>query len=156
NSFEYFNSPVTLAVPTLPTGITASFSPNPVTPPYNEPVSSTLTISLAPTITAGSYTPTVTRTSALLVHAVLATITVTPTAAGITKVIADFVGTGDIDNSGISNSLTQKLSTAQRHISAGDKKTAVNILGAVLNELQAQSGKHITASAASALTSDTQ
>ncbi len=47
NSLEYFNSPVTLAVSALPSGVSASFSPNPVTPPYNGSVSSALKINLA-------------------------------------------------------------------------------------------------------------
>jgi hypothetical protein len=156
NSFEYFNSPVTLAVPTSPTGVTVSFSANPVTPPYNGSVSSTLKVSLAPTVTAGSYTPTVTGTSSQLAHSVPMTIVVTPTSAGIANVIADFVTTGDIDDSGIGNALTSRLAEAQAHINAGDRQTAVNVLGALLNQLHAQSGKHITALAASALIADTQ
>jgi hypothetical protein len=156
NSFEYFNSPVTLAIPTPPTGIKVSFSPNPVTPPFNGSVSSTLKVTLGPTVTAGSYTPIVEGTSSSLMHSIAANIVVKATAAGITNVIADFVGTGDIDNHGVSNSLTKKLSAAQTAIGAGDKQTAVSILDALLNELRAQSGKHITPSAAAVLMTDTQ
>ena len=111
---------------------------------------------MAPTVTAGSYTPMVTGTSSALTHSVPANIIVIPTAAGITNVVADFVATRDINNSGIGKALLSKLSDAQTYISAGDKQTAVNILGALINQLQAQSGKHITASAASALITDTQ
>jgi len=156
NSFEYFNSPVTLSVSTPPTGVSVSFSANPVTPPYNASASSTLSVNLAPTVTAGSYTPTVTGTSSPLMHAVLASIVVTPTTAGITNVIGSFLTTGAIDKFGIANALTSKLSMAQSFISAGDNQTAVNILDALINQLNAQSGKHISASAASVLITDTQ
>src|SRR5215475_9817291 len=52
--------------------------------------------------------------------------------------------------------MASKLSTAQNYISAGDNQTAVNILGALINQLNAQSGKHVSASAGSALITDTQ
>jgi hypothetical protein len=156
NSFEYFNAPVTLALSTPPTGVSVSFSANPVTPPYNASASSTLSVNLGPTVTAGSYTPTVTGTSSPLTHAVLASIVVTPTTAGIANVIGSFLTTGAIDKFGIANALTSKLSTAQSFISAGDNQTAVNILDALINQLNAQSGKHISASAATVLITDTQ
>ena len=155
NSFEYFNSPVTLAVSTPTSGVTVSFSANPITPPFNGSVSSTLTVSLAPTVAAGSYTPMVEGTSSPLAHTIAATIVVKPTTGGIMNVIADFVGSGDIDNSGISTSLTKKLSGAQTSISIGDAQRAASVLDTLLNELRAQSGKHITAAAASVLIADT-
>jgi len=156
NSFEYFNAPVTLAVPTPPTGVTVSFSANPITPPYNGSAASTLSVSLGPDVAAGSYTPAITGTSSPLTHSIVASIIVTPTTAGITNVIGRFLSSGAIDNYGIANALTNKLSTAQSFISAGDNQTAINVLQALLNQLNAQSGKHIAPSAASVLISDTQ
>jgi len=63
---------------------------------------------------------------------------------------------GCIDNSGIGNALTSKLSAAQAAISAGDIQTAVNILTALKSQLQAQSGKHIATSCTTVLLIDVQ
>lgn len=162
NSFEYFSAPVTLSVSTPPPGVTVSFSPNPITPAANGSASSTMTISLAPTVTPGSYTPTIsgasslTATSAALTHSLPAPIVVSVTTASISTVIADFVTGGLIDTSGIAASLNTKLSTAQAYVQAGDKPDAITTLGAMIHELQAQTGKHLTASAAAALITDTQ
>ena len=51
---------------------------------------------------------------------------------------------GDIDNSGVANSLISKLETAQKQLEAEKPKQAVNALNAFLNELDAQQGKHIS------------
>ncbi len=51
---------------------------------------------------------------------------------------------GWIDNGGIRTSLDAKLSTAAASITRGDISTARNQLGALLNEIDAQSGKHLT------------
>ena len=75
-----FSSATTLSVSGLPTGVTAAFSPNPVTPPANGTATSTLTFTAASTATTGPATVTVTGTSGLLVQT--ATITLTVTAAG--------------------------------------------------------------------------
>jgi len=48
-----------------------------------------------------------------------------------------------IDNAGIATSLDAKLDAAKAKIVAGDNKTAKNILGVFLNEVQAQKGKHL-------------
>ncbi|HAR41399.1 MAG TPA: hypothetical protein DCS07_02010 [Bdellovibrionales bacterium] len=54
---------------------------------------------------------------------------------------------GWIDNDGIENSFTVKLNNAQSKISAGDMKTAKNVLGAFMSDVQAQNGKHLSAEA---------
>jgi len=72
------------------------------------------------------------------------------------NVINSFLTTGAIDRSGIANALSSKLTAAQTFITAGDNQTATNVLQAILNQLNAQSGKHINAWAASALITDTQ
>jgi hypothetical protein len=156
NSFEYFNSPVTLSVATPPSGVSVSFGPNPVTPAPNGSASATLLITLAPTVTPGSYMPTITGTSAALVHSAQGSIVVSATSASISNVIDDFAAIGAIDNSGIRQALTGKLSDAQSYIDAGNKQSAISVLNAMINQLSAQSGKHITASAASVLITDTQ
>jgi len=58
-----FNSATTLSVSGLPSGVTAAFSPNPVTPPANGSVTSTLTFTASSTATAGTSTVTVNGTS---------------------------------------------------------------------------------------------
>jgi beta propeller repeat protein len=52
---------------------------------------------------------------------------------------------------GIANSLTAKLGSAQSAIARGDLATACGVLGAFINEVQAQTGKAITASQANQL-----
>ena len=52
---------------------------------------------------------------------------------------------------GIVNSLDAKLEAAQRAYERGQRHTAVNILNAFVHEVEAQTGKHITAEAAAIL-----
>jgi len=75
-----FNSATTLSVSGLPTGVTAAFSPNPVTPPANGTVTSTLTFTASSTAPSGTSTVTVTGTSGSLTQN--ATITLTVGSAG--------------------------------------------------------------------------
>lgn len=51
---------------------------------------------------------------------------------------------GCIDNSGIGNSLVSKIEAAKARIAAGDTHSAINTLSALLNQLHAQAGKHIS------------
>jgi len=60
--------------------------------------------------------------------------------------------TGGIANQGLANSLGQKLANAERMVSEGDFNGARGILGAFLNEVEAQHGKKINAQAADDLT----
>jgi hypothetical protein len=71
---------------------------------------------------------------------------VSATSSGITNVIGNLLGAGCIDNSGIANALTSKLAAAQAAINTGNLQTAINILMAFENQLQAQAGKHIATS----------
>jgi len=66
--------------------------------------------------------------------------------SNIIRVTGDFLNAGCIDNAGIVNALTSKLSAAQTAIGAGNIQTAINILSAFEKQVQAQSGKHIAAS----------
>ena len=66
--------------------------------------------------------------------------------SGITTIIGNLLAAGCIGNEGIANALTRKLSAAQMDISAGQIKTAINVLMAFIDQVQAQSGKHIAAS----------
>jgi plastocyanin len=67
-SVNTFNSPVTLSTTGLPAGVTASFNPNPATPPPNSTIDSTLTLDVGGTVNPGSYPFTVTATNDDLVH----------------------------------------------------------------------------------------
>jgi len=154
-SIDTFASAVKLTA-SGPSGFQESFNANPVTPPNGGSTTSTLTVSLGPSVTAGSYTVHVTGTSGALTHTTSVNVNVKATIAGITNVIGSFRTLGAIDNSGISNSLTSKLAEAQTYISSGDNQTATNILSAMNNEINAQNGKHITSSAAAVLVTDTQ
>jgi hypothetical protein len=159
-SIEYFNAPVTLSVPEVPSGFSVSFSANPITPPFNGSASSTATITLAPTVAAGSYQLSVTGTSpgftGFTQTTTPANVVVSVTTGALANVIRSFLVTGAINNLEVANDLTRKLSAAQTQITAGRPQTAINILGAVVYQLQEQRGKHITASADAVLIIDTQ
>ena len=58
---------------------------------------------------------------------------------------------GWIDNLGIANSLDSKIIAARQAVQAGDNGAARNILNALLNEIEAQSGKHLTSEAVALL-----
>jgi parallel beta-helix repeat protein len=70
---------------------------------------------------------------------------------GLKAMITQLTSLGLIDNSqGIDISLMYKLSVAQRLVQS-DRIAAKNVLNAFINEVQAQSGKHITTEAANIL-----
>lgn len=146
NSFVGFNSAVTLTTPGAPLDFTTSFSPNPVTPASYGSATSTLTVSLQPSVTAGTYSVTVTGTSGALTHSTTVMVNVQPTIGGTITVIGTDQALGCIDNSGISGALQNKLNAAQAAIAAGRLQEAINTLKALLNQLQAQAGKHISTS----------
>jgi hypothetical protein len=80
------------------------------------------------------------------------TATIQSTIAGANR----FYSEGKIDNGGILNSLTKKPENAQKDLDKGKTDTAINKLTAFVNEVSAQSGKHITAEAANLLIADAQ
>jgi hypothetical protein len=59
---------------------------------------------------------------------------------------------GQITSKGIANSLQQKLDNAEQSVARGDLNSTRGLLGAFLHEVDAQSGKHIAATAADDLT----
>jgi FIMAH domain-containing protein len=124
-----FSSPVTLSVSDVPPGVTATLNQLSVTPLPGIPDSTTtLTVSLGPTFGSAN------------------------TPAGIATVIANLLASGCIDNSGIANALTGKLSAAQAALNGGQIQTAINTLGAFQSQVQAQSGKHISNSCTTTFT----
>ncbi len=80
HSLNGFNSATTLSASGLPSGVTASFSTNPVTPPANGSATSTLTLTASSTATTGTATVTVTGTSGSLTHSTNITLTITAAA----------------------------------------------------------------------------
>lgn len=76
------------------------------------------------------------------------------TPESLLETIDELLGDGSINNEGIANSLTVKLDAAIKMIEQGNIKTAVNILNALINEINAQAGKHITLEAVEALLED--
>ena len=109
-----FASPVTLGVSDALAGLSATFTPSSVTP-AGPPIMSDLSVQLSGNTTIG----------------------------GMTALVGNLLANGCMDNSGIANALTSKLSAAQADISAGQIKTAINVLTALSDQVKAQTGKHI-------------
>jgi hypothetical protein len=68
--------------------------------------------------------------------------------------IGNSLALGLIDNQGIANALSSKINAASNAAAAGDKITASNILNAFINQVNAQTGKHITGIAPQVLLAD--
>jgi mRNA-degrading endonuclease toxin of MazEF toxin-antitoxin module len=100
-------------------------------------------VSAGPAVAAGSYTLSVVGTSGALTHSTSVDVTVQATPGSITGVIGTDQALGCIDNSGIVNALSSKLAAAEADINAGKIQEAINTLKALLNQLNAQAGKHI-------------
>ena len=71
-----FASATTLAATGLPSGVTAAFSTNPVTPPANGTVTTVLTFTASSSAALGTTTVTVTGTSGSLVHSTNVALTI--------------------------------------------------------------------------------
>lgn len=140
NSVNGFNSAVLLSVTGQPAGVMASLAPNSVTPPGGNSASSVLNVSATSFVVPTNFTLTVTGASGSLSHSASANVTVTATATSTSNSIGDMLNAGCIDNAGIGNALTSKLSASQ---SAASVQTAINTLTALKNQIQAQAGKHI-------------
>jgi len=84
------------------------------------------------------------------------TFTVIVTAQSIEDDVTQFRQSGAIDNGGIANSLLAKLESAAAKRASGNCSAAANIYSAFINDLQAQSGKHVTAAAAAIMIADAQ
>jgi len=82
--------------------------------------------------------------------------TIVVTADSISKDVNLFLAAGLIKNSGLANSLLGKLSAAAAARARGECATASNIYSAFIQELQAQSGKGVAASAAAIMVADAQ
>ncbi len=85
-SVDAFSSATTLTATGLPSGVTAAFSTNPVTPPANGSATSTLTLTASATATVGTATVTVTGTSGTLTHSATIALTVSSSSGAQTAV----------------------------------------------------------------------
>src|SRR5262249_20753920 len=81
-SLNGFNSATTLSATNLPSGVTAAFSPNPVTPPANSTATSTLTLTASSTATTGTTNITVTGASGTITHNTTIALTVNSSGGG--------------------------------------------------------------------------
>jgi 5'-nucleotidase/UDP-sugar diphosphatase len=81
-------------------------------------------------------------------------ITIPPTLQSTVADLNRFYEDGQIDNQGIFNSLLQKLEGAQAALDRGQTKAAINKLEAFINEVKAQSERHIAPDAAFILIMD--
>ncbi len=88
-SLNGFNAATTLSASGLPTGVTAAFSINPVTPPANGSATSTLTLTASGTATLGTTNVTVTGVSGLLSHSATISLTVNSPGGGAQTAVFD-------------------------------------------------------------------
>src|ERR1700677_1948255 len=95
-----FSSATTLSVAGLPTGVTATFSTNPVTPAANGSITSTLTLTASATATTGAATVTITGTSGSLTHSATVALTVNASSATPNFTMAVSPASLTIDESG--------------------------------------------------------
>ena len=158
NSIDGLNSPVTLRVTgtngdPLPAGFTASFDDGAaaveVTPPAFGTVTTRLDVTAGAGVTPGTYAFVVSAQpdSPEHPHSASFTITVNTSAEAVTDVIDALQAVGAIDNPGIAHALATKLADAKSAADAGDTKRAANVLGALINQIHAQAGKHIASTA---------
>jgi uncharacterized repeat protein (TIGR01451 family) len=142
NSIDTFSSPVTLSA-SGPSGFQESFSPNPVTPPSDGTISSTLAVNLGPSVTAGTYTVKVTGTSGAHVHSTAVSVSVKTTIAGVANLVNTNLSLRCINNAGVATALTSKLAAAQTAADTNLVQVEVNTLQAAVNQLNAQAGIHV-------------
>ncbi len=69
----------------------------------------------------------------------------TPTIPALIDCVNHAATMGAIDNAGVTQALLATLNAAQAALLQGNTGTAINLLNAFINQVQAQSGVHITA-----------
>ncbi|HEV2175895.1 MAG TPA: hypothetical protein VGW33_01620 [Terriglobia bacterium] len=108
-----FSSATTLTASGLPSGVTAAFSPNPVTPPSNGSVTSTLTFTASSSATIGTSNVTVTGTSGTLTSST--TISLTVSAPSSQLIINGGFETGTLSNWTAGGVYLPFVTTVQKH-----------------------------------------
>jgi subtilase family serine protease len=123
-----FSSAVTLTASGLPTGVTAAFSTNPVTPPANGSATSTLTLTASATATTGSATVTVTGTSGSLTHNATIALTVNSSGGAQTAVYNSTLKAPECATVGTSCDSGPSLLLGRDHISGGAEPNQPNTI----------------------------
>lgn len=114
-------------------------------------------INLLTELSLGSHTFAVASTDNLSnAGANSVTFSIIVTADSIKGDVTQFLQNGAIDNGGIANSLLAKLNAASSLRGSGNCSGAANLYQAFIDELQAQSGKHVSVGAASTMITDAQ
>ncbi|HXO33745.1 MAG TPA: hypothetical protein VN901_15450, partial [Candidatus Acidoferrales bacterium] len=102
-----FNSATTLSATGLPSGVTAAFSTNPVTPPANGSATSTFTLTASSSATVGTATVTITGTSGSTTHSTTIALTVNASAGTANFTLSLSPSSFTVDESGsVSTTLT--------------------------------------------------
>ncbi len=123
-----FNSATTLSASGLPSGVTAAFSPNPVTPPANGSVNSILTLTASATATTGTATVTVTGTSGSLTHNATITLTVNSSSGAQTAVYNSTLKAPECATVGTSCDSGPTLLLGRDHMSGGAEPNQPNTI----------------------------
>ncbi len=123
-----FSSATTLSATGLPSGVTAGFSPNPVTPPANGSVTSTLTLTASATATTGAATVTVTGTSGSLTQSTTIALTVTSSSGAQTAVYSSTLKAPECSTVGTSCDSGPSLLLGRDHISGGAEPNQPNTI----------------------------
>jgi subtilisin-like proprotein convertase family protein len=120
-SVNGFSAATTLSVSGLPSGATAGFSPNPVTPPAGGSAGSTLSVTTAAGTPAGSYPLTLTGTSGALTHTTSVTLVVQSSGGGsqvLTYSASPGLAIPDNNTTGVSSTLSVPASMTLTSVSA--------------------------------------
>ncbi len=127
-SQDSFNSATTLSATGLPSGVTAAFSTNPVTPPANGSATSTLTLTASATATTGTATVTVTGTSGSLNHSATIALTVSSSAGAQTAVYNSTLKAPECATVGTSCDSGPSLLLGRDHITNGAEPNQPNTI----------------------------
>ncbi len=141
-----FSQPVALTVGPLPPGIATTFVPPSVTPPFGGAVQARIDVVVSPTTLVGSYAIDVIGTSGALVRTAPLTVNVIATAASMLHTVGAYQQLGCIDNRGVAVAFAARLVLAQVAIDTGRYQIATHTLGALLNQIEAQTGRHLLTS----------
>ena len=171
-SLNGFSSAVSLAVSGLPSGATASFATNPVTPAANGSASSVLTINVPSTSNLGTWTVTVTGTAGAVAHSATfnlsvvqpqqpdfnvsaspASLTLAQGASGTDTITLQsantFSGAVSLSVAGLPSGVSAAFAPASVTLSSGGSGTSVLTLNAASNAATGTATLSITATAGS-------
>ena len=123
-----FSSATTLTATGLPSGVTAAFSVNPVTPPANSSATSVLTFTASATAATGTVTVTVTGTSGTLSHSTPITLTVNSSSGAQTAVYNSTLKAPECATVGSSCDSGASLLLGRDHMSGGAEPNQPNTI----------------------------